>query len=238
MAISLTLRSRFSWNHFVCWINVGAYKLVQCFQNWSVIPWIRVILDLNDGLETYPPGFLEADRPSSNELGVKILISESSPGITPNVFSLSMSDACEKTVSNSEADKQWPLTLRSIALLADLIRAYAAPWYQGLDQTSTHNQHQHLLAWQHHDQQPARPSLTPRWLPPTVSQDQNRWPMATLWLTQIVIKQVRKTQYHTQTPLLSVPLYNRGRWIWYPKPSQWYVSAPPHRLDMGRRDPA
>ena len=62
---SPTLRFRLTWSHLLCWIKVGAYRLVQCFQNWSVILSMRVILALKEGFVAYPPGFFDFDLPSS-----------------------------------------------------------------------------------------------------------------------------------------------------------------------------
>ena len=129
---SPTLRFRFTWSHLLCWIKVGAYRLVQCFQNWSVILSMRVILDLKEGFAAYPPGFFDFDLPGSRQFGVRMLIYESVPGMTPNGRSLSRSAAWEKAVRISDTDIRWPLTLRSIALFADLTRASTAPWYHGL----------------------------------------------------------------------------------------------------------
>ena len=151
---------------------MDAYRLVQCFQNWSVILSMRVILALKEGFAAYPPGFFDFDLPSSRQFGVRMLISESVPGMTPNGRSLSRSAAWEKTVRISDTDIRWPLTLWSIALFADLTRASTAPWYHGLSAgPSLHSNQLKLPLGQYNlGQYCARPSSAPRWLPRAVSQ--------------------------------------------------------------------
>ena len=143
ITISPILRLRFTWSHLFCWIKVGAHRLVQYFQNCSVIVSMRVILALKDGFVACPPEFFDFDLPSSRQFGVRILISESVPGMTPNGCSLSKSAAREKQLlSTSDTDIRWLLTLRSIAFFADLMRASTAPDATDcrLDLASTHNQ--------------------------------------------------------------------------------------------------
>ena len=198
-------------SHEVLWINLRTNRLVQCFQIWSMISWIKVIPDPNDGLETYSPEFLQWFSQNAD--------SEPSPGIKPNSLSLKRSAVYEKTARYSETDDRWPLTQRPIAHLVHLIKASAVPLHWRM--SAGPNFH-------------SLPALAPTCIatPGSIAcQTLNSSLASTICkpgsekvthghpLTD-TNHEKRKSWFRSQKSHSNVRLYNRGRGIWHPMPFQ------------------